>query len=523
MERVRRRYGFINGIDVDPDGSKGGLCLAWKEEVSIMLQSFSKRHIDVLVDNQNDEHQWRFTGFYGSPYAQYREESWNLLKSLRCNKEQPWIVCEDFNEIMYEFEKKGGLPREERRMEAFHNTLEDYQLIDVGYSENWFTWERGNFLETNIRERLDRGLTNMNWMSMFPKANIQHLVHSTSDHCPLLITTNKEENRSKWETFKFEAWLVMEETFEVEVKLMWETASDDLLQKLEYRKIGLKKWATRIRLSRKRKKELLTSKLSDLMEAERADNNLAELIDAKLQLNFEIDKDESYWKQKARVNWLKLGDRNTTFFHSVATQKRRKNCIQMLQDTDGRETGELQDMAEITRTYFQELFKAKENGYYEHILIGVEHCISEEDNRRLTMPYIKEEIWEALTSMGATKALGEDGFPAIFFQKLWHIIGDEVSTYCLQQLNGGMEVSRINTTHIVLIPKKNKPNQPFSFSSISLYNVIYKIMAKAIANHFRGVLEKCIDKAQSAFVPRRLISDNVFIAYEILHTLKRKK
>ncbi|KAA3481364.1 reverse transcriptase [Gossypium australe] len=153
MERVRRRYGFINGIDVDPEGSKGG--------------------------------------FYGSLYAQDREESWNLLKSLRRNEEQPWIVYGDFNEIMYEFEKKGGLPREERRMEAFRNALEDCRLIDVGYSGNWFTWERGNLPETNIRERLDRGVANVNWMSMFLEANIQHLVHSTSDHYPLLISTNK--------------------------------------------------------------------------------------------------------------------------------------------------------------------------------------------------------------------------------------------------------------------------------------------------------------------------------------------
>ncbi|KAA3468319.1 reverse transcriptase [Gossypium australe] len=48
-------------------------------------------------------------------------------------------------------------------------------------------------------------------------------------------------------------------------------------------------------------------------------------------------------------------------------------------------------------------------------------------------------------------------------------------------------------------------------------------MAKTIDNHFREVLEKCIDGEQSAFVPGRLISDNVLLAYEILHTLKRKK
>lgn len=43
-----------------------------------------------------------------------------------------------------------------------------------------------------------------------------------------------------------------------------------------------------------------------------------------------------------------------------------------------------------------------------------------------------------------------------------------------------------------------------------------------IANRFRKVLDGCIDKAQSAFIPGRLISDNVLLAYELLHTFVKK-
>lgn len=85
-----------------------------------------------------------------------------------------------------------------------------------------------------------------------------------------------------------------------------------------------------------------------------------------------------------------------------------------------------------------------------------------------------------------------------------------------------MEVSLINTTHIVLIPKNSNPVSMSHFTPISLCSVIYKIMAKAIANRFKGVINKCIDSAQSAFVSGRLISNNV-LAYEILHSLKQKR
>lgn len=161
----------------------------------------------------------------------------------------------------------------------------------------------------------------------------------------------------------------------------------------------------------------------------------------------EIDKDERYWEQRAKANWLKLGDKNTAFFHSLATQRRQKNNIRKLQNPNGREVKNLQEMVEIAKSYFQELFEAGEPSLYEHLLTGIERCITEEDNSRLTAQYTMDEIKEALTSMGTTKALGEDGFPTLFFQKYWHIFWGEVSTFCLQHLNGGIEVSPINTTY----------------------------------------------------------------------------
>ncbi|MBA0728204.1 hypothetical protein Golax_001125, partial [Gossypium laxum] len=144
--QVRRSCGFQNGIDVEAEGSRGGLYLAWKEEINVTLRSFSMNHIDDMKLGQDQSH--------------------------------PWLVSRDFNEIMYSFEKSGGLPRDERRMEAFRETLEECHLVDLGYTGVWFTWERGNLPETNIRERLDRGVANDKWRNLFPTSNIHYLTHS---------------------------------------------------------------------------------------------------------------------------------------------------------------------------------------------------------------------------------------------------------------------------------------------------------------------------------------------------------
>ncbi|KAA3481359.1 reverse transcriptase [Gossypium australe] len=80
-----------------------------------------------------------------------------------------------------------------------------------------------------------------------------------------------------------------------------------------------------------------------------------------------------------------------------------------------------------------------------------------------------------------------------------------------------------NRIDIVLIPKVPNPTQLVNFRPISLCTVIYKVVAKAIANRLQKIIDKCIDKVQSAFVPGRLITDNVLLAYEILHSINQKR
>lgn len=90
-------------------------------------------------------------------------------------------------------------------------------------------------------------------------------------------------------------------------------------------------------------------------------------------------------------------------------------------------------------------------------------------------------------------------------------------------LNDGRDLDSLNLTDIVLIPKLPNPTSLVNFRPISLSTVLYKIVAKTIPNRLQEVIGKRIDKAQSAFIPRRLITDNVLVAYELLHTLRQKQ
>lgn len=128
------------------------------------------------------------------------------------------------------------------------------------------------------------------------------------------------------------------------------------------------------------------------------------------------------------------------------------------------------------------------------------------------MSYTVEEIFNDLKDMASHKVAREDGFLAFFFQCFWHIIGRDIGSFCLQLLNDDSMLEDIGATLIVLIPKLSRPSRIQDFRPISLCSVLYKIISKIVANGFRSVLDECIDKAQSAFIPGRMITDNVLLA-----------
>ena len=130
---------------------------------------------------------------------------------------------------------------------------------------------------------------------------------------------------------------------------------------------------------------------------------------------------------------------------------------------------------------------------------------------------------QALNQMGPLKAPGPDSMAPIFYQRYWHIVGNDLIASILACLKDGSLLKKINHTHICLIPKVKNPECVKDFRPISLCNVVYKIIAKVLANRLRKILPRIILEAQSAFVPGRLISDNILIAFETLHHMKHMK
>ncbi|XP_010495441.1 PREDICTED: uncharacterized protein LOC104772536 [Camelina sativa] len=109
---------------------------------------------------------------------------------------------------------------------------------------------------------------------------------------------------------------------------------------------------------------------------------------------------------------------------------------------------------------------------------------------------------------------------ALFFQKAWSVVKTDLVYMVNQFLEEGVFDKELNRTHICLIPKVAKPTRMTELRPISLCNVAYKVISKVLCQRLKLLLPGLISETQTAFVPGRLISDNILIAQEMFHGLR---
>lgn len=237
---------------------------------------------------------------------------------------------------------------------------------------------------------------------------------------------------------------------------------------------------------------------------------------SKLLIQYEI-----FWKQRAKQFWLKEGDSNKKFFHSMATKRKESNHIRKLTDDEGVEFDAPQDICRIAQEYFDNLFKASAANY-EQVVSQIEPKISTYENSRLLEPFTIDEFRVALFQMHPDKAPGPDGYNPAFFQRFWPTMGNEVFANCTEWMQGGAFPEALNDTIITLIPKCQNPTTMKDLLPISLCNFLYRIISKVLANRLKKVLPDIISDSQLVFVSGRSITDNFIAAFEVIHCMKRK-
>ena len=92
---------------------------------------------------------------------------------------------------------------------------------------------------------------------------------------------------------------------------------------------------------------------------------------------------EVIWRQKSKELWLKLGDKNSKFFHLSTIIHRRRNNIDAIKNEEGTWINESSQIRAHFRDNFVDLFKEEEVCFPEHLDHLVLPCITEEENEGL--------------------------------------------------------------------------------------------------------------------------------------------
>ena len=176
------------------------------------------------------------------------------------------------------------------------------------------------------------------------------------------------------------------------------------------------------------------------------------------EINDLLDSEEIMWQYRAKVQWLGLGDKNTKYFHSKVPERKKKNTILGLVDEEGNWRNSKEDIACIAVLYFEKMYTISCPTCEAEVIATIPTRVTDEINQFLIKDFTKEEVEETLKHMHPTKAPSLDGMSAIFFQKYWNIVGNDVICMILNVLNSNMSMAEINKTNITLIPKIKKPH-----------------------------------------------------------------
>ncbi|XP_049348952.1 uncharacterized protein LOC125813502 [Solanum verrucosum] len=474
----------------------GKIWLFWNMDVDCVVLEEDEQQITCNIGhNGHNELQTHFTTtfVYAKCKDQLRRPLWDRMLHHSAENTNPWCSVGDYNVITSIEEKMGGVPYNIRKSLEFIAVIEACGVVDLGFSGQKFTWSNKRGIHHRIWKRLDRALVNDGWLEKMPQTTITHLPSVGSDHCPLLLEmTAREEEHIRY--FKFlNCWADQPKFLDI-VKACWDRTVEGnnmwrFHQKLKRLSKTLSSWSRGefgdIFIRVKEYEEKVRIAEENLIHNQTEDNRTT-LHELNANYSRFLKMEDSILKQKTQLQWFKEGDANTKYFHSLIRGRRRRLFIHKLQREDGEWIQGDVNIAEAACAHFQNIFTGEDK-------------------------FINEN---AINS-------GPDGMNGYFFQKCWHTIKHDLLGVIQAFFCGQMIPKYFSHSCIVLLPKVNNPNKLSEFRPISLSNFTSKIISKLVSSRLGPILPNLVSLNQSGFVKGRSISENIMLAQEIIHQIKK--
>ncbi|GJV60623.1 reverse transcriptase [Tanacetum coccineum] len=413
LEKIRRSLKFSDAYYVDPVGRSGGLALWWNSATGLNILNGNKNLITAEGIFSTGVHS--YSGFLCFVYAPHdaasRSPVWNaIIKKSSSNV--PCLIIGDLNLIGSSRDKEGGSSHISSHIEEFHNFTASANILEVPYTGLNYTWSNKRCGEANIRERIDRAFGNINLFELYPYHSLLHKPLIGSDHAPLIYCSQPLSGK-RCSRFHFESMWTTHEDCETVVREAWLNLCADnnllaLRSNLSNCASKLTQWS-KCRLGNNRK--LIDSFTRELEMIQGLRSTPETMVRERLQdLEVTWMREEMYWHQRSRINWLNYGDRNSRFFHLSAIHRGQRNKISALKNAQGDWLYDPKDIQFLVLDHFRALFQTTGPRDLEEAISVLNPVVSQEMNLKLQACVSSEEIHRATKQLGGLKAPGEDGF-----------------------------------------------------------------------------------------------------------------
>jgi hypothetical protein len=182
-----------------------------------------------------------------------------------------------------------------------------------------------------LLEKLDRFFTSASWTLSYPSSLVYSIVKTIFDHLPCLIAFDTKIPRAN--IFRFENYWLQHSDFLQIVQNAWNipvnqsNSAKRVNAKLKILRRAIRLWSKNLPCLKNLIKSVndvieLLDNFEEMRNLSVEENCLRDLL--KSHVLILLKNQNIYWKQRGKIKWVKLGDENTKFFHTVATQSYRK-------------------------------------------------------------------------------------------------------------------------------------------------------------------------------------------------------
>lgn len=222
--------------------------------------------------------------------------------------------------------KKGGNPRSFALINNFIKALSKNGLSSLKSGGPAFTWDNKRNFPNIVLERLDRFVPNSSWIAIYANYRTSNLDFFGSDNRPVKLITDQPHcnlglNCSK--AFNFNHHWLLEDEYQDLISSCWSSGSSSspLPAKLPKLSEALSFWVNSQVDSLDKDIKKLRHMIDNIRENPTSEASCDQLGSLEAKLEKLLHKEEIYWKQRSRVNWLNEGDCNTAFFHKTASAR----------------------------------------------------------------------------------------------------------------------------------------------------------------------------------------------------------